>query len=126
VGQAAPVHPIFHIAVRSEWDDAELDGIGYAPSPFVDEGFIHCSTRSQVLASAERHFTGRHDLVLVALDVEQLGAELRYEPAPAVGEDFPHLYRRIVATDVRGVAAFVRSRDGGGPYNFPEALDGPT
>jgi uncharacterized protein (DUF952 family) len=122
VRKAAGVTTIFHIAVRSEWDAADLDGIGYAPSGFAEEGFIHCSLLRQVLASAERHFTGRHDLLLVALDADSLGADLRLEPAPSVGEDFPHLYRHIAADDVRAVAPFTRSGDGSGPYELPEQL----
>jgi uncharacterized protein (DUF952 family) len=117
------VTTIFHIAVRPEWEAAALDGTGYAPSTYVDEGFIHCSTSRQVLASAERHFTGQHDLLLVALDADALGADLRFEPAPAVGEDFPHLYRRVVADDVRVVLPFTRIGDGTGPYAFPDEVD---
>lgn len=122
VRKAAGVTTIFHIAERSEWDSADLDGIGYAPDGFAEEGFIHGSLPRQVLASAERHFTGRHDLLLVALDADSLGADLRFEPAPAVGEDFPHLYRRITADDVRAVAPFTRSGDGSGPYALPVQL----
>lgn len=115
---------IFHIALRAEWQAADLDGPGYAPAAFAEEGFIHCSTAAQVLPSAERHFPGHPDLVLVALDPDALGAELRWEHAPSVGEDFPHLYRHVLATDVRGCAPFTRAGDGAGPYALPEGIEG--
>jgi uncharacterized protein (DUF952 family) len=111
---------VFHIAHRSEWEAAELAGDGYAPAPFAEEGFIHCSTRDQVLNSAERHFSGTPTLVLVALDEQPLGEHLRYEPAPTVGQDFPHLYRRIGAADVVAVAPLDRA--GGTAYTFPASL----
>jgi uncharacterized protein (DUF952 family) len=113
---------VFHIATRDEWEAADLDGDGYAPSPFVDEGFIHCSTPDQVLPSAERHFPGTQDLVLVAMDDERLGDGLRYEPAPTVGQDFPHLYRRIQRADVLATAAF--GRVDGVAYALPDELAG--
>ncbi|OWY60410.1 hypothetical protein B7486_69325, partial [cyanobacterium TDX16] len=59
-------------------------------------------------------------LVLVALDEQLLGDQLRYEPAPSVGQDFPHLYRRIGAADVVAVAQLTRA--GGTTYTFPESL----
>jgi uncharacterized protein (DUF952 family) len=111
---------VFHIAKRSEWEAAELDGDGYAPPAFEVEGFIHCSTRAQVLPSAARHFEGQHDLVLVALDGEVLGDDLIPEPAPSVGEAFPHLYRPITGADVLAVAPL--TRDATGSYTFPPEL----
>jgi uncharacterized protein (DUF952 family) len=112
---------VFHIAQRSEWEAAALDDPGYAPAAFVAEGFIHCSTRAQVLDSGERHLPGHHDLLLVALESDDLVPDLRFEPAPSVGQDFPHLYRRIRAADVRGLAPL--SRDETGAYAFPVELE---
>jgi uncharacterized protein (DUF952 family) len=111
---------VFHIAHRSEWEAADLDGDGYAPPDFEVEGFIHCSTRAQVLPSAARHFAGEHDLVLVALDSQVLGDDLIPELAPSVGEAFPHLYRPITGADVLAVAPL--TRDATGAYVFPPAL----
>jgi uncharacterized protein (DUF952 family) len=37
--------------VQAEWDAA---GPRYAPTGFVTEGFIHCSSASQVAATAAR------------------------------------------------------------------------
>lgn len=111
---------VFHIAHRREWEAADLAGEGYAPPAFEVEGFIHCSTRAQVLPSAARHFEGAHDLVLVALDASVLGGDLIPELAPSVGEAFPHLYRPITAGDVLAVAPL--TRDAAGAYTFPTDL----
>jgi uncharacterized protein (DUF952 family) len=115
---------VFHIAQRAEWEAADLADPGYAPEAFAAEGFIHCSTRDQVLASGERHLPGHQDLLLVALEADDLGADLRFEPSPSVGQDFPHLYRRILRGDVRGLASF--ARDEGGAYTFPDRFEPPA
>jgi uncharacterized protein (DUF952 family) len=86
--------PIFHIAVRAEWD-AQLDSPGYRPDAFAGEGFVHCSTVEQLGPTTARHFPGRDDLVLLTLDPERLTADLRWEPSPSTGELFPHVYGAI-------------------------------
>jgi uncharacterized protein (DUF952 family) len=54
------------------------------------EGFIHLSGDRQLLPSAERHFHGQRDLVVLALRADKLSSELRYDEAH--GQKFPHLY----------------------------------
>lgn len=87
---------IYHIARREDWQDAVRLGI-YAPSSLPVEGFIHCSTFSQILETANRWFRGRADLLLLEIDARLITAELKREPplSPADerrAERFPHLY----------------------------------
>lgn len=103
---------VLHLAHRGEWDAADLQGDGYAPAAFAQEGFVHCSTAAQVLASAERHFAPDDDLLVLVLDEAALGDDLRWERAPSVGEDFPHLYRHIRHEDVVVAAPLARTADG--------------
>ena len=49
--------------------------------------------------TAARHFRGESDLVLVALEADRLGADLRWEPARG-GDLFPHLHRVLRREDV--------------------------
>jgi uncharacterized protein (DUF952 family) len=83
---------LFHIAERTEWDAAGAD---YAPAAFAREGFVHCSFRDQVIATAHRYYRGRDDLVLLEIDDTRLTAPVVVEPSPSTGEDFPHIYGRI-------------------------------
>lgn len=64
-----------------------------APDSLAGEGFVHCSTRAQLLATAERYYPGRTDLRVLQLDPNRLVAELRYE-SPRV----PIRRRRIFRT----------------------------
>ena len=86
---------IFHIALETEWDSALQLGI-YSPSSITNEGFIHCSTREQIVATANLFYYGRTDLILLQIDEIRLTAPLRYE-TPADDEAhaslrFPHIY----------------------------------
>lgn len=47
-----------------------------------------------------RHFAGRRELLLVAIDGDALGAALKWEPSRG-GELFPHLYAALPLTAVR-------------------------
>ena len=100
--------PIFHIAERQAWEDSLARGRYEAPS-LASEGFIHCSTRDQVVDTAQRHFRGRSELCLFALDPVQLGAALKYE-RNAHGL-FPHVYGPITHAALLRVLPF----EPGGP-----------
>jgi uncharacterized protein (DUF952 family) len=84
----------------------------------VSEGFIHCSTRAQVLGTARRFFAGRSGLVLLCIDAAQLGAALRFEAAD--GEQFPHCYGKIPLEAIHAVVDFPCSADGG--FALPDEL----
>ena len=92
---------IYHIASRSAWEEAQTHGQYSAPS-LQSEGFIHCSTRDQVLDVANEFYRGQPDLLLLCIDANRLRAELRWEapahPKPletsraSSATRFPHLY----------------------------------
>lgn len=102
---------LFHIAEPAEWeaeraaDRAAAPGT-YAPAAFAREGFVHCSYREQVAATAARHFAGRTDLLLLEIDPARLGARVVEEPSPATGERFPHIYGPIERVAVIAVHPF--------------------
>lgn len=58
---------IYHITSGSAWDDAKRRGTYRAPS-LENEGFIHCSTRDQLLGVANAFYRGREDLALLCID----------------------------------------------------------
>jgi uncharacterized protein (DUF952 family) len=81
----------YKICAAIDWAEAERAGV-YAGAP-VDraDGFIHLSTGDQVAETLRRHFAGKTDLLLVALDMEKLGEAVRWEPSRG-GALFPHVY----------------------------------
>ena len=90
---------IYHITSQGEWDSAKETGFYTAPS-LKTEGFIHCSKAEQVQGVLQRYFTGKHDLIKLTIDTRKLTAPLRYELAPSLNEEFPHIYGTINADAV--------------------------
>ena len=107
---------IYKICPASLWREAEREG-SFAGAPVdLDDGFIHFSTASQVRETAAKHFAGQRDLLLVAIDEEELGPALKYEPSRG-GQLFPHLYAPLPLTAVRWVTPLPVGADG--KHAFP-------
>jgi uncharacterized protein (DUF952 family) len=82
---------IYKILLPSEWDEFEAAGYFDGSPDDKRDGFIHCSTREQAPATAQRFFAGQPRLVIAALDTGQLGERVRWEEASHGGR-FPHIY----------------------------------
>ena len=115
---------ILHIVARSDWDSALARGI-YAPPSLGAEGFIHCSTRAQILSTANRFYRGRTGIVILCIDESRLAAAPQYESSDsALGEAsahlFPHLYAPLNLDAVVQVIDFPCGADG--TFEMPAAL----
>lgn len=55
------------------------------------DGYMHFSTAAQLPETLRLHFAGQGDLLLLAVRVADLGADLVWEPSRG-GQLFPHLY----------------------------------
>ncbi|MDE2853624.1 MAG: DUF952 domain-containing protein [Chloroflexota bacterium] len=119
---------IYHITSGSAWDDAKRRGTYRAPS-LENEGFIHCSTRDQLLGVANAFYRGREDLALLCIDESKLRAELRWEapahPTPETADrrendaPFPHIYGVLNLDAVVAVCDFRADRTG---FALPDKL----
>ena len=74
---------IYHITYQVDWSSA-LDAGVYTANSLASQGFIHCSTREQVLPVAERCYAGQTGLVLLCIDEEKLIAPASCETWRAV------------------------------------------
>ncbi|MEN3385630.1 MAG: hypothetical protein V7608_5674 [Hyphomicrobiales bacterium] len=108
---------IYKISDVALWNEAEHAGVFTGAPVDVADGFIHFSTAAQAAETAARHFAGRSDLVLVAVDADALGAGLRHEPSRG-GALFPHLYGTLALSAVRWVKPLPLGPDG--RHMFPE------
>lgn len=104
---------ILHITTPADWQAALEAGI-YGADSLETEGFIHCSTAQQIVATANRFYAGQSDLLLLHIDPQALAAELRWEMAD--GQDFPHIYGPINLDAVVEVEAFNPDADGSFHY----------
>ena len=111
---------ILHITRREAWEAAQPVGV-YRPASLDAEDFIHLSTVSQIVGTANRFFRGpADDLVLLLIDPDRLRAEVRYEPAD--GQLFPHLYGPLNTDAVTRVLPFAPQADG--TFTLPPELAG--
>ena len=82
---------IYKIAPAALWRKAQDKGRFEGAPVDIADGCIHFSTAEQAEATAAKYFSGKDDLLLIAVDTKRLGNELRYERARS-GVLFPHLY----------------------------------
>lgn len=117
---------IFHIISRKDWEDAQAKG-EYIAESLASEGFIHCSTISQVIPVADNFYMGQNNLLLLMIEPTLLSSTLKWEapsggtPPPGVpeGEQFPHIYGPINLDAVVSSSDFIR--DANGEWLLPSA-----
>ncbi len=110
---------IYKVLRAPEW--AELRRLGVSPGAPVDvaDGFVHFSTGEQLAETCARHFAGETGLVLLALESEELGEALKWEPSRG-GALFPHLYRELRMSDIVWQTDLPLGPDG--RHRFPEGI----
>jgi uncharacterized protein (DUF952 family) len=91
---------IYKICEAVQWEEARRAGEFRGSAVDFADGYIHFSTAGQVVATAERHFAGQTDLVVVAVCAEDLGPALKWETSRG-GALFPHLYGVLPLSTVR-------------------------
>jgi uncharacterized protein (DUF952 family) len=86
---------IYHICTQDSWKISQ-GSAAYQPESLETEGFIHCSTASQVDRVLNTFYRGQEDLVLLAIDPSLLVSELKWEPGlDKLDELFPHIFGSI-------------------------------
>ncbi len=102
---------IYKILPRAAWVAAQSAG-QFEGSP-VDhaDGFIHFSTAPQAAETARRHFAGQSDLVVLEVEADALGVDLKWEPSRG-GDLFPHLYGALQVARVLAVHEAPLGSDG--------------
>jgi uncharacterized protein (DUF952 family) len=110
---------LYHITRRADWAAAQAAG-EYAADSLASEGFIHCSTAAQVIATANRIFRGRGDLVLLCIERARVIHEIRCENLEGGSEQYPHIYGALALAAVTAVHDFPPRDDGS--FAWPPAL----
>ncbi|MEM1073942.1 MAG: DUF952 domain-containing protein [Pseudomonadota bacterium] len=90
---------IYKIFRQSEW--AQLRAQGKTPGAPIDlaDGYVHFSTASQAEETAAKHFACESGLMLLAVETDRLGGDLKWEISRGA-QLFPHLYRKLHLEDV--------------------------
>ena len=85
---------IYKICPASAWREAERQGVYRGSADDTRDGFIHFSNAAQLAETAQKHFAGQTDLLLVEVDADALGERLRWERSRN-DELFPHLFAEL-------------------------------
>ena len=109
--------PVYKICPEAALKEARQHGRFDGSADDARDGFIHLSARHQVAGTLATHFVGQTDLVLIAIDPERLGEQLRWE-ASRGGELFPHLYGTLDLAQVISVEPLTLQEDGS--HRLPE------
>ena len=117
---------IYHITERDIWEAARAAG-EYAAESLAGEGFIHASTREQVVETANLFYAGQDGLVLLCIDTSKLKVPLKREAASSAEHRagaglFPHIYGALNLDAVTRVVDFPCRVDG--RFDLPVALGG--
>ena len=102
---------LYKIVPAALWREAQRDGRFRGSPVDLADGFIHFSTAAQVEETAAKHFAGRDDLLLVAVEEEKLGDKLVYEVSRG-GALFPHLYAPLPTALAAFASPLKRRADG--------------
>jgi uncharacterized protein (DUF952 family) len=106
---------IYKILGAADWRAAETAGVFRGSGVDLSDGYIHFSTAAQAGETAAKWFSRRDDLMLVAVEAEILGSQLRWETSRG-GERFPHLYAELPLSAVAWVRPLPLSA--GGRHDF--------
>ena len=110
---------IYKILDRSSWEAASSAGLYLGSVHDIRDGFIHFSAAAQAAETAAKHFAGQSELLLVAIEANDLGDALKWEPSRG-GALFPHLYAPLPTSAALWVKSLPLGPDG--RHQFPEGV----
>ena len=89
----------YKVLPADQLDALEHEGrFAGAPVDLAD-GYIHLSTADQLAGTIDKHFAGQDGLQLAAIDLDALGAAVKWEDSRG-GALFPHIYGTPITLDV--------------------------
>ena len=101
----------YKVLTSAEMEKLERDGTFAGAEVDVADGYIHLSTAAQLTETVDKHFAGRADLHVAAVDLVALGDRVRWEPSRG-GQPFPHLYGDLPLDAVVAYGPLERDGDG--------------
>jgi uncharacterized protein (DUF952 family) len=110
---------IYHVCDGTAWRAAQGTGLYRGSADDRRDGYMHFSTRAQVRTSTALHRAGQRGLMLLAVAVDRLASDLKWEPSRG-GQLFPHLYGELPTDAV--MEATDLPLDDDGTHRFPDGF----
>jgi glutathione S-transferase len=99
---------IYHIASAADWTQAQEIGEYTTSTKGVtleQQGFIHAGTADQV-GPVAAFYVDEPDLVLLVINVDKVGPEIRYDDVPGHPRPYPHIYGPLNVDAVEAALPF--------------------
>ena len=110
---------IYHMTTKGAW--AAVDpSQGYQPESLATEGFIHCSTITQLLGVANGLYRGQQESIILFVEESRVAAKIIYEDCYETKQDFPHIYGPLMPSAVTEIIEFPCNEDGS--FDLPVGL----
>ena len=101
----------YKVLTGEEMAALERDARFAGASVDLADGYIHLSTAAQLTETVDKHFAGRDDLHVVAVDLGSFSETLKWEESRG-GQLFPHLYEPLLLETVIAYGPLRRAADG--------------
>jgi uncharacterized protein (DUF952 family) len=106
-----PASVAYKVLTADQKSTLERDG-SFAGAPVdLADGFIHLSAADQLQGTIDKHFAGQEDLWLVAVDLDALGEQVKWEESRG-GALFPHIYGELTLDAVVAYSELHYEEDG--------------
>lgn len=102
---------IYKIITAADWLALQTE-THYVHESLAQEGFIHFALENQILAVANKHFSDKTDLRLIAVNPARLEFPWVMEDLKNKGILYPHLYGLLNADAVEAVYVFGKNEQG--------------
>ena len=103
--------PVYKVLTKAVYERAERNVHFQGSTDDLRDGFIHLSAAHQLAGTLATHFAGQAGLVLLAVDPERLGGDLKWEVSRG-GALFPHLYAPLDISAVSWAEMLPLASDG--------------
>ena len=101
---------IYHITTSENWDLAVAKEL-YDFCALKTDGFIHCSTFTQVIKTANDFFKGADNLIVLEIETDKTQSEIRFENLEGGDEKFPHIYGPVELDAVVGLYTLIKNNE---------------
>ncbi|WGM29949.1 DUF952 domain-containing protein [Brevundimonas sp. NIBR11] len=95
----------YKIIDAAEWREAMAEGVYAGSAVDIADGYIHLSTAAQLDETARKHYAGRQNLMLLAVDLAALEGKVVWEESRG-GARFPHIYGDLPVSAVTEARPF--------------------
>jgi uncharacterized protein (DUF952 family) len=103
--------PVYKVMTQAAFEDARRAGRFSGSADDLRDGFIHLSAAHQLAGTLASYFSAQAGLLLLAIDADRLGADLKWECSRG-GALFPHLYTQLDLGAILWVEQLALTADG--------------